>query len=50
LLDIPGKIANGGRSKSIDLREGLTRSMQRNVEIDEPEAAAAPNPLPALRP
>jgi DNA-directed RNA polymerase subunit omega len=26
-----------------DLREGLIHSIQRNVEVDEPEAAAAPS-------
>jgi DNA-directed RNA polymerase subunit omega len=31
-----------------DMREGLIHSIQRNVEVDEPEAAAAPS-LPADR-
>src|SRR5215470_11879789 len=31
---------------SNDVREGLIHSMQENVEVDEPETAAAP-PLPA---
>ena len=33
-----------------DVREGLIHSMQHNVEVDEPEAAAAPSLPPALRP
>src|ERR1700716_2111712 len=34
-----------------DMREGLVHSLQRNVEIDEPEAAAAPIVLPqSMRP
>jgi DNA-directed RNA polymerase subunit omega len=33
-----------------DVREGLIHSMQRNVEVDEPEAVAAPSLPPALRP
>jgi len=33
-----------------DLREGLIHSMQENVEVDEPEAAAAPSLPPASRP
>jgi len=33
-----------------DVREGLIHSMQHNVEVDEPEAAAAPNLPPILRP
>ena len=34
-----------------DLREGLIHSIQKNVEVDEPEAAAAPTlPRTAVRP
>jgi DNA-directed RNA polymerase subunit omega len=33
-----------------DVREGLIHSMQGNVEVDEPEAVAAPSLPPALRP
>ena len=33
-----------------DVREGLIHSMQQNVEVDEPEAAAAPSLPAALRP
>ena len=32
-----------------DLREGLIDSMQHNVEIDEPEAVAAPTLPPSVR-
>ena len=30
-----------------DMREGLIHSIQKHVEVDEPEAAAAPTPLPS---
>jgi DNA-directed RNA polymerase subunit omega len=33
-----------------DVREGLIHSMQQNVEVDEPEAAAVPSLPAALRP
>ena len=33
-----------------DMREGLVHSLQRNVEIDEPEAAAAPMLPQSMRP
>jgi len=32
-----------------DVREGLIHSMQQNVEVDEPEAVAAPSLPPAFR-
>jgi DNA-directed RNA polymerase subunit omega len=30
-----------------DMREGLIHSIQKHVEVDEPEEAAAPTPLPS---
>jgi DNA-directed RNA polymerase subunit omega len=33
-----------------DVREGLIHSIQQNVEVDEPEAAAAPSRPRSLRP
>jgi hypothetical protein len=39
----------GARSDSDDLRQALIDSMQRNVEVDEPEVVAAPMLPPTMR-
>ena len=45
LREIAGQTISAG-----DMREGLIHSIQRHVEIDEPEAVAAPVRPDALRP
>ena len=45
LREIAEKTISGG-----DMREGLSHSLQKNVEIDEPEAVAAPMLPQAMRP
>jgi DNA-directed RNA polymerase subunit omega len=45
LREIAEQTISGG-----DMREGLIHSLQQNVEVDEPEAAAAPIAPDSMRP